>query len=193
MFVWFLQKKGFLDGGDYDYLPRQFAQSQARGENHFFGEFLNALFFEAFARPEDQRSPQARTLTGKIPYLNGGLFLHHKLELDAAGKPRIGTTLKIADEAFAGVFKVFSDFSWHLDDTPAGNPEEINPYVLGYIFEKYINQKAFGAYYTRPEITGYLAERGIHKLVLERINEPAVPALGFPAVDFESVAELLAR
>jgi hypothetical protein len=91
------------------------------------------------------------------------------------------------------VFEVFAAFTWHLDDTPAGNPEEINPDVLGYIFEKYINQKAFGAYYTRPEITGYLAERSIHKLVLERINVPALPEFNLPAIQFDSVAELLAR
>jgi len=193
MFVWFLQKKGFLDGGDYDYLPNKFAQSRAWGENRFFGEFLKALFFEAFARPEDQRSQEARTLTGAIPYLNGGLFLHHRLELDALAQPRVGLTLNIKDAAFAGVFEVFAAFTWHLDDTPAGNAEEINPDVLGYIFEKYINQKAFGAYYTRPEITGYLAERSIHKLVLERINAPAVPELKLPAIAFDSVAELLAR
>lgn len=193
MFVWFLQKKGFLNGGDYDYLPNKFQESRARGENRFFGEFLNALFFEAFARPEDQRSEAARQLTGRIPYLNGGLFLHHKLELDQNRQPRVGTTLRIRDAAFAGVFEVFAAFTWHLDDTPAGNPEEINPDVLGYIFEKYINQKAFGAYYTRPEITGYLAERSIHKLILERINCPAMPELNLPAIQFDSVAELLAR
>ncbi|MCG3203302.1 MAG: hypothetical protein NFCOHLIN_03244 [Gammaproteobacteria bacterium] len=193
MFVWFLQKKGFLDGGDYDYLPRKFAQSRERGENRFFGEFLKALFFEAFARPEAQRGEDARRLTGGIPYLNGGLFLHHRLELDALGQSRVGLTLNIRDAAFVGVFEVFAAFTWHLDDTPAGNAEEINPDVLGYIFEKYINQKAFGAYYTRPEITGYLAERSIHKLVLERINAPAVPELGLPAIAFDSVDELLAR
>ncbi|HAB19910.1 MAG TPA: ATP-binding protein, partial [Verrucomicrobiales bacterium] len=42
--------------------------------------------------------------------------------------------------------------------------------VLGYIFEKYINQKEFGAYYTRPEITEYLCEQTIHQLVLDRAN-----------------------
>ena len=193
MFVWFLQKKGFLYHGDYDYLPRRLVESKGRGPNRFYAEFLNALFFQAFARPEDQRDTEAKTLTGHIPYLNGGLFLHHKLELDSNGQLRIGLTLHIDDAAFEGVFQVFAAFSWHLDDTPAGNPEEINPDVLGYIFEKYINQKAFGAYYTRPEITGYLAERTIHKLVLERINEPAVPELNLPAIQFDSVAELLAR
>jgi hypothetical protein len=40
-----------------------------------------------------------------------------------------------------------------------GKANEINPDVLGYIFEKYINQKAFGAYYTRPEITEYLCDQ----------------------------------
>lgn len=193
MFVWFMQKKLFLDGGNADYLRTKLADSQARGNDRFFGEFLNALFFEAFAKPEADRSPQAKVLTGQVPYLNGGLFLHHKLELDADRAPRVGITLTVADKAFEGIFELFASFTWHLDDTPGGDADEINPDVLGYIFEKYINQKAFGAYYTRPEITGYLAERSVHKLILERIHEPAMPELGLKEVSFDSVPELLAR
>jgi hypothetical protein len=93
MFVWFLQKKFFLDGGNADYLRTKLAESQQRGTNRFFGEFLNALFFEAFAKPEADRSAQAIAHTGQVPYLNGGLFLHHKLELDADHAPRVGKTL----------------------------------------------------------------------------------------------------
>lgn len=193
MFVWFLQKKLFLDGGNADYLRTKLAESQKRGLNRFFGEFLNALFFEAFAKPEADRSKEAKALVGQIPYLNGGLFLHHKLELDTDHAPRVGATLTVADAAFEGIFKLFASFSWHLDDTPGGDADEINPDVLGYIFEKYINQKAFGAYYTRPEITGYLAERSIHKLILERVHEPAIPELGLREIKFDSVSELLAR
>lgn len=193
MFVWFMQKKGFLDNADYDYLPKQFAASQARGQDRFFGEFLNALFFEVFAKPKGDRTPAVQALTGEIPYLNGGLFLHHTLELDANKQPRLGTTLRIPDRAFDGVFKLFASFSWNLDDTPGGNADEINPDVLGYIFEKYINQKAFGAYYTRPEITNYLAERSIHKLILERIHAPAMPELGLKEISFASVPDMLAK
>ncbi len=193
MFVWFLQKKFFIDGGNTDYLQTKLAESRLRGANRFFGEFLNALFFEAFAKPEADRSPLARQLTGAVPYLNGGLFLHHKLELDAHHQPRLGTTLRIPDAAFQGVFDVFAAFTWHLDDTPGGSADEINPDVLGYIFEKYINQKAFGAYYTRPEITGYLAERSIHQLILERVHEPALPELKLPEVRFDNVPDMLAR
>jgi len=193
MFVWFLQKKLFLDGGNSDYLRSKLLASQTRGRNRFFGEFLNALFFEAFAKPEHERSPEANERTGQVPYLNGGLFLHHKLELDANHTPRVGNSLTVADAAFEGIFNLFASFTWHLDDTPGGEADEINPDVLGYIFEKYINQKAFGAYYTRPEITGYLAERSIHKLILERVFEPAVPELNFKEIKFDSVADLLAR
>lgn len=192
MFVWFLQKKFFLDGGNADYLRAKLGESQQRGPNRFFGEFLNALFFEAFAKPEADRGKQAKALTGQIPYLNGGLFLHHKLELDADHAPRVGKTLTVADAAFEGIFKLFASFTWHLDDTPGGDADEINPDVLGYIFEKYINQKAFGAYYTRPEITGYLADRSIHKMILERVHEPAMPELGLNEIKFDTVADLLA-
>lgn len=204
MFVWFMQKKGFLARTtaqpfqpDYDYLQNQLKTCQkddaSKGKNRFFGEFLNALFFEAFAKEETERNPITVQRTGQIPYLNGGLFLHHKLERDADHVPRVGKTLKVADVAFEGIFNLFASFTWHLDDTPGGNADEINPDVLGYIFEKYINQKAFGAYYTRPEITGYLAECSIHQMILERSREPAIPELGIKEVNFATVSDLLAH
>ncbi|MGB3640943.1 MAG: DNA methyltransferase, partial [Rivularia sp. (in: cyanobacteria)] len=94
--------------------------------------------------------------------LNGGLFLKHRIEQDYE--------ISIADEAFKKVLDLFARYSWNLDDTPGGKDDEINPDVLGYIFEKYINQKAFGAYYTRPQITEYLCDRTIHKLIVDRVN-----------------------
>jgi type I restriction-modification system DNA methylase subunit len=95
--------------------------------------------------------------------------------------------IHVPDEAFENLFALFERYSWNLDDTPGGNDDEINPDVLGYIFEKYINQKEFGAYYTRPEITGYLCEQTIYKLVLDKINA-AIPR---PPRQFASIPELL--
>ena len=187
MFVWFLQKKGFVDGGDYDYLDHRFKQSQAHGKNRFYSDFLQALFFEAFAKPEQDRSAEARAMTGKVRYLNGGLFLKHRIELE------YGDAIHIPDEAFDNLFGLFRAYSWNLDDTPGGKADEINPDVLGYIFEKYINQKAFGAYYTRPEITEYLSERTIYALVLQKVNQPAVPELKLAAIEFESVPDMLSK
>jgi hypothetical protein len=127
------------------------------------------------------------------------LFLPHRIELDYPN-------IEIADVAFENIFALFKRYSWNLDDTPGGKADEISPDVLGYIFEKYINQKAFGAYYTRPEITQYLCEQTIYKLILDRVNALAAPAEGttpelfstnsgtlFLQRTFDSVPDMLAN
>lgn len=186
MFIYFLQKKNFLDGGNVNYLQDKLAASQARGPDRYYSEFLQALFFEGFAKPEEARSPQAKALLGRVKYLNGGLFLPHRIEEKYKGR------IRIPDRAFENLLSLFTRYSWHLDDAPGGKDNEINPDVLGYIFEKYINQKAFGAYYTRPEITEYLCERTIYPLILERASDPDVPGMP-PGRKFDSVPELLMR
>lgn len=162
MFIYFLQEKGFIQNTG-NYLNDKLAESKHRGPDRYFAEFLQALFFEGFAKPEGQRSATAQALLGPIKYLNGGLFLKHKLE---NAYPQIS----VPDRAFENLLALFGRYSWHLDDTPGAQDDEINPDVLGYIFEKYINQKAFGAYYTRTEITQYLCERTIHAVILDKLH-----------------------
>ena len=179
MFVYFLQKKRFLDRGDVLYLQNKLAVCRAEGPDRFY-DFLKTLFFEGFAKPAEERSPEVQRLLGDIRYLDGGLFLPHKVEID-------NPTIHIPDAAFESILDLFAAYSWNLDDSPGGNDDEINPDVLGYIFEKYINQKAFGAYYTRPEITRYLCEQTIHPLILSRVHESP----GFADRRFDSFQDLL--
>ena len=184
MFIYFLQKKRFLDGGRLSYLQEKLDESQRAGRNQFFSGFLKLLFFEGFAKPEDKRSPEARSRLGAVKYLNGGLFLPHHVE---QRYPK----LDVPDKAFENLFALFERYSWNLNDTPGGDDNEISPDVLGYIFEKYINQKAFGAYYTRPEITEYLCERTIHRLILDAVNTPDELARhGTPGVRVRRYTEL---
>jgi hypothetical protein len=167
MFIYFLQKKLFVDNANANYLNNKLEFSKNKlGENKFYEVFLSKLFFEGFAKSESQRSIETNKLIGNIKYLNGGLFLKHKIEIKYDGK------IKISDVAFMNLFNLFDRYSWTLNDTPGGADNEMNPDVLGYIFEKYINQKAFGAYYTRTEITEYLCEQTVYKLILDAINEP---------------------
>jgi len=178
MFVYFLQRKGFIDNDRMLYLQEKLAESKQRGTDLFYSEFLKILFFEGFAKPQHERSSKVETLIGNIKYLNGGLFLEHPIE---QSYPNIA----IPDVAFEKILDLFARYSWNLDDTVGGKENEINPAVLGYIFEKYINQKAFGAYYTRPEITEYLCDRTINKLILDRVNQGNSPG------KFETITELL--
>lgn len=155
MFIYFVQKKGFLDG-DVDYLRNRLTQlKQHSGHDSFlsfYRHFLLRLFHEGLARPD--RTSELDTILGRVPYLNGGLFDVHQLE---AENPQID----IPDKAFERLFDFFDAYQWRLDDRPLHNDNEINPDVLGYIFEQYINQKQMGAYYTKEDITGYISRNTI--------------------------------
>jgi hypothetical protein len=157
MFVYFIQKKGFLDG-DPDYLRnRMKSVRQQKGKDKFlsfYRYFLLRLFHEGLGQPPSQRKKDLDALLGEVPYLNGGLFDVHELE-------RSYPDIQIADDAFERLFDFFDAYQWHLDERPLRADNEINPDVLGYIFEKYINQKQMGAYYTKEDITGYIARNTV--------------------------------
>jgi len=164
MFIYFIQKKGFLDG-DQDYLETKLSESARRGKDRYYREVLCPLFFEGFAKQEQDRSPEVRELLGEIPYLNGGIFQQHEIEQSH------GKTIEVADKAFEKLFEFFGAYRWHLDERPLRDDREINPDVLGYIFEKYINQKQMGAYYTKEDITGYIAQNTIIPRIFDMARE----------------------
>lgn len=160
MFVYFIQRKGFLDG-DRDYLRNRLDRCQKeQGKDQFYTfyrYFLLRLFHEGFGKRRADRAPDLEKLLGSIPYLNGGLFDVHELE-----KPeRYGKDIQIPDQAFERIFDYFDQYQWHLDERPLRQDNEINPDVLGYIFEKFINQKQMGAYYTKEDITEYISKNTV--------------------------------
>ena len=164
MFVYFIQRKGFLDG-DTNYLRQRLARCKAeRGKDKFYSfyrYFLLRLFHDGFGNR--QRSAELKALLGNIPYLNGGLFDEHELE-----KPeRYGKNIAIPDKAFERIFDYFDQYQWHLDERPLRADNEINPDVLGYIFEKYINQKQMGAYYTKEDITEYISKNTVLPFIFD--------------------------
>ncbi len=170
MFIYFIQKKGFLDG-DTDYLPnrlRKIREGKSTGNFlSFYRDFLLCLFHEGLSK--QARPPEIQALLGDIPYLNGGLFDEHELERD-------NPDIQIPDEAFESFFNFLDGYRWPLDERPEQDDKEINPDVLGYIFEKYINQKQMGAYYTKEDITGYIARNTIIPTIfdLAKSNYPDV-------------------
>jgi hypothetical protein len=160
MFVYFIQRKGFLDG-DINYLRNRLDRcKREQGKDKFYTfyrYFLLRLFHEGFGKRRKDRAPDLEKLLGNIPYLNGGLFDVHELERPE----RYGQVIQIPDKAFESVFNYFDQYQWHLDERPLRDDNEINPDVLGYIFEKYINQKQMGAYYTKEDITEYISKNTV--------------------------------
>lgn len=163
MFIYFIQKKGFLNN-DLNYMRTKLDEIQEkRGNNKFYTfyrEFLLVLFHKGFAKELNKRSDQTMQIIGKIPYLNGGLFDIHELE-------RKYPDITIPDSAFEKIFDFFDKYDWHLDDRPVSDDKQINPDVIGHIFEKYINQKQMGAYYTKEDITEYISKNTIIPYLFE--------------------------
>ena len=166
MFCYFIQKKGFLDG-DKDYLRNRLIESRHQfGANKFhrafYRKFLSRLFHEGLGAPPEMRKRDFEKMLGKIPYLNGGLF-------DPVHTEKENPALDIVDDAFERVFNFFDEWNWHLDDRSAASGKDINPDVIGYIFEKYITDRTEkGAYYTQEDITGHIARGTILPVILRR-------------------------
>ena len=92
------------------------------------------------------------------------MFDVHQIEREYAN-------LDIADEAFISLFDFFDKWHWHLDDRMTASGRDINPDVLGYIFEQYINDRAqMGAYYTKEDITEYIGRNTIVPYLMDAVK-----------------------
>lgn len=165
MFIYFIQKKGFLDN-DIHYLRNKLQEVKKRkGKDTFYSfyrYFLLYLFHFGLGA-EHKQDKELIARIGTVPYLNGGLFDVHELEKGDKG------TIHIPDEAFERLFTFFDQYQWHLDTHIDASGNEINPDVIGYIFEKYINDRAaMGAYYTKEDITEYISKNTILPFLFDK-------------------------
>ncbi|MEO8118311.1 MAG: hypothetical protein ABI606_03180 [Rhodoferax sp.] len=178
MFLWFLQEKSFLDGNKTYLQARLEKHLAVGGSTSFYKSFLCPLFFRGFAEERTAANRAAITAAfGNVPYLNGGLFAQHELET------AYGAALDVSDAAFSKLFSFFDEWEWHLDERPLKSGKEINPDVLGYIFEKFVNQKQMGAYYTKEDITDYIGKNTIIPCLLGKVraeHPTAFAALAWP-------------
>ena len=163
MFCYFIQKKGFLDG-DENYLRNKLCWvKEKRGDNQFFKSFYKGFLVQLFrgGLNSPKHDDNFEDVYGRIPYLNGGMFDIHQIEHDYEN-------IDIKDEAFESLFEFFDKWRWHLDTRVTASGKDINPDVLGYIFEQYINDRAhMGAYYTKEDITEYIGRNTIMPYLMD--------------------------
>ena len=126
MFLYFIQRKKFLDG-DTDYLRNRLRKLKAEhGKDKFYSfyrYFLLRLFHGGLNTRQGDRKPELEKLLGRVPYLNGGIFDVHTLERDE----RYGAAIQIADKAFEAIFDYFDGYQWHLDERPSVLMTKLTP------------------------------------------------------------------
>ncbi|QOD94550.1 DNA methyltransferase [Chryseoglobus sp. 28M-23] len=180
MFLYFLQKKEFLNG-DLWYLEHTLsAVQELKGRDYYYNFYRDALlplFFERLNDPAGTiEDTQINDILGKVPYVNGGIFGKTSIEEEFGGR------ISVPDSAFERILSFFSEYNWHLDTRPAAE-DEINPDVLGYIFEQFVNSKQMGAYYTKDDVTHFMTRSTLLPVILTRLESIDVPVWDLAQAD----------
>jgi len=153
MFLYFIQKKGWL-AGDTQFLTHQFWAVQQE-EGNYYARVLEPLFFETLnKRREDDGSRW-----GPIPYLNGGLF---DREYDFI--------LHLPNDLFdphsaTGILGFFNNYNFTVtEDTPIEQEVAVDPEMLGKVFENMMETRErgkSGTFYTPRPIVHYMCRQAL--------------------------------
>jgi hypothetical protein len=174
MFLYFMQQRGFLDG-DSSYLSNRLGMTLGQNGQcaSFYRDFLLPLFQRKLGTRvcQDTQALKVDSVFGNIAALHCSLFDAHEFERGDIG-------IDIANEAFARLFAFFNEYRWHLDERAPGAMNEITPDILGYILEQYINQKQMGAYYTKKDISEYIARNSIIPRLFSAVEKTFPGAFG---------------
>jgi hypothetical protein len=175
MYLYFLQKRGYLPaaGGDPDYLAS--CLRVARPARSFYRSFLRPLFSAAGRTLAEQAGASDVPLPISFPACESSLFATHALE-------RAYPELQIPDSAFARLFAFFDEFAWHAATTQDAGERFVGPAILGALFEQQTDRKQSGSYYTSADVAEYIGATSIISCLFENVRRqhPAAFAPGGP-------------
>ncbi len=141
MFLYFVQRRGVFNG-DKHFLANFWNayRNNFEGKNEFYDKWLKVLFFEALNRkffsPRDyfkiSKELNLNSVLQLAPYLNGGLFWEDP-EVDYLN-------IKLSDNLFIKIFDFLESYNFTArENTPLDEDLEIDPEMLGNIYEAMVN------------------------------------------------------
>lgn len=175
VFLYFIQKKGWLNG-ENDYLYRRFkAHHQASGNSYSYYSQVLVPLFSALSNPAERENP-----LGELPFLNGGLFEEGERRTQA---DRLTSARALVSN---GTFQVvFNDllerFNFTVtEDTPLDVEVAIDPEMLGKIFESLVLQmeeepgkdlrRITGSYYTPRSVVHFMCQRALTDFLCSELH-----------------------
>lgn len=162
----------------------------------FYEEFCQSLFYDVMNHRPADRSEQVQNidLFQNIPYLNGGLF-----RPTINGDDYHETDFDVRNSVLFSIIDLLERYSFSAE----GAPTDLDPSILGNVFEKTINyitsdnadtNKELGAYYTPSEITRFCAEETVRPALLDRFKTTLIEECDWPeheATGFDSTYQLI--
>ena len=147
--AWLLQSAGLLDN-DPAYLLRR---HHALGAERFAREFWPRCWTHGFAKAWGERTPDDQRVMGALPYLGERLCY-----VELAPTP-------IDPSHLSRLLPWFNQWRWTLYE--AQDERAIDPAVLGVFVERGLEQRRWGAYYTAPDVSAYLARSTLLPALLQ--------------------------
>lgn len=194
VFIKFLEDKSLVHPNLLQSLKETYENGIYGGS--FYEEFLQRLFYDVMNnKPEDRPGPVKNIdLFQNVPYLNGGLF-----RPTIAGEDFKEEDFEVRNSVLFSIIDLLERYSF----SAGGAPTDLDPSILGNVFEKTINyitsdnadkNKELGAYYTPSEITRFCAEETVRPALLDRFQTVLVEECDWPeheAERFDSIYELI--
>jgi type I restriction-modification system DNA methylase subunit len=200
IFIKFLEDKGIVRSD----LLQSILDTYEDGlyTDSLYSEFLQPLFYDVLNERPNKRSNQIQNidLFDDIPYLNGGLFrasIEHDGSEDREAFEEV--EFDVRNSVLKSILELLEGYSFSTD----GSVTDLDPSVLGNVFEKTINHitaddadqnKELGAYYTPKEITRFSAERTVRPALFDRLKQVIIEERGWPEAEvdnYDTVYELI--
>ena len=180
VFIKFLEDKRLVDPDLLESIRE--AHGAGMHLDSLYKTFLEPLFFGVLDERPSDRPERVRGISiyEGVPYLNGGLF--RPVESGEHGFD--DREFDVRDSVLESIIDLLERYSFSAD----GGPTDLDPSVLGNVFEKTINhitgdagdqKKELGAYYTPDEITRFCAEETVRPALCERFGDVMVERWGW--------------
>lgn len=158
--------------------------------DRFYSTFLTRLFYDVFDTKPTNRTRQVRSvdLFDDIPYLDGGLFRPRTAGWEGEGVEE--SAFDVRDSVLESIIGLLERYTFSAD----GGPRDLDPSVLGNVFEKTINyittdpgdqNKELGAYYTPDQITRFCADRTVRPALFDRFKRVLHEERGWQQAEVE--------
>ena len=166
MFVQFLQENGDLGRMSKRFLQDAIHQVVSTG-HHAYADFIKPLFKQILSVPENQRISPWRNhrLFGGIPYLNDEVFGR---SLDEA--------VRINDKPlYQFICNFLPRYKWNVSTESEISIKRVvpivGPWILGCVYERGVNQRETGTYFTPDDLCYHIARHSIEQWLLIRYGE----------------------
>ena len=173
LFTYFIQEKSWLGAGEKEklykgnknYLRDSFGSLD--NDKNYYNEFLEYLFYDGFNTKN--KDDYVKSLSCKVPFLNGGLFAPLK------GYEWKNEVLNIPNEFFSnssktGILDIFDLYNFTINETdPLDKEIGIDPEMLGKVFERLIDVN--GVVYTPKIVVKNMCENVLIQYLINIKNE----------------------